>query len=572
MTVKLSTPSARPTALTNEANTYHEFHVLVVTALTAVATIIGSGILALPVTLYDTAVPLFLLVFTVALFAQIAVVYATVELLQRSRMSHQLPTFAASAAAANEHISSPSASSSTQVTNDDGDVERQQQSATNIATSPSSAVVAAVNIENIYLPLPPSSTTSPVEASLFSLARLYLPISALRYPFHVLSFFSFVSILTSYGLAGPQALWQLVIPPPVPLQPPLFVFLAYSVIGIVAVVFFVDVLLPFFSSLTVVKGCLFVVVVIVVACLPSSARITSFFDLFTVQSAYSSIAVPFLMSTVALGGLAVTIPVTYRLLPPRPSRQQVANYRAAAVVGLILCYVLNIGWVIAILQVVPRQAASDKPSLASAFQKGQITTIPLIETLSEHTFMSSRLLHMVEIVVQLFILISTIVSFFVMAAGCKNYMDGFAHSVHEQLFKHGHSVNIRFVHTLAYCISFGPVIALVLINPKGFIVVLTRFTSTVLNLQAGFMIFVMLYFCHHSSGSLDSLQPSQLHNFNDRKLATCSDNQPSNEISLSLPRWSLPVLIIFGGSFYLFGGLLALIGPMFGLHLSASSE
>lgn len=53
----------------------------------SIATILGTGILGLPVTLYNCGFLPFLVVFTVVLFAQLGVVFAFVELLQRTDVS-----------------------------------------------------------------------------------------------------------------------------------------------------------------------------------------------------------------------------------------------------------------------------------------------------------------------------------------------------------------------------------------------------------------------------------------------------------------------------------------------------
>jgi hypothetical protein len=53
----------------------------------SIATILGTGILGLPVTLYSCGFFPFLIVFTLVLFAQVCVVFAFVELLQRTDAS-----------------------------------------------------------------------------------------------------------------------------------------------------------------------------------------------------------------------------------------------------------------------------------------------------------------------------------------------------------------------------------------------------------------------------------------------------------------------------------------------------
>lgn len=420
------------------------------------------------------------------------------------------------------------------------------------------------------------------EISLFTLACMYLPYSVLRYAFHILSYLTFVSILVSYALAGPQAIWQLLSRPSVSLTPPPAVFFLYSVIGILAVVFFVEALLPFFSSLTVVKGGLFVAVVILVMYLPPGAHIMTFGELLLEPPAYSSVAVGFLMGTIALGGLAITTPVTYRLLPSNPSAGQLKRYRNAVLAGLFTCYVLNIGWVIAILQVVPRDDGTSA-SLKHAFAEGKITTVPLIESLRGKTLVSPQLLHSVEIIVQLFIIISTIVSFFVMAAGCKNYMDGFSESVQHGLISNGwvNEVALRakswLIDACAYLVAFVPIVALVMANPKGFITMLTRLTGAVINLQTGFMLFVMLYFCRVSRTSENDNQEdsgisSSVPDSEQPKQAQSSqDDVDETKIALPLSNWTVWAFIILGSLFFAMASFLAAFGPLFGVQLSAAS-
>lgn len=54
------------------------------TAAFSIATILGSGILGLPVSLARAGLPPFVFSFTLTLIAQVAIVYVTVELLQRA--------------------------------------------------------------------------------------------------------------------------------------------------------------------------------------------------------------------------------------------------------------------------------------------------------------------------------------------------------------------------------------------------------------------------------------------------------------------------------------------------------
>lgn len=520
---------------------YNEWRVLTITTLTSVATVIGSGILALPVTLHHTSLQLFLIIFTIAYIAHIGTTSVAVELFQRGRL-------------------------------------RRCQLGHNAYLSHKAAAGCQGNDDSTSYPY--ASERSPLnggnaagrerevsqDVTLFELADIYLPNPLLRYAFHIATPLSFLGLLVSYGLAGPQALWQITHPPPAPPTPPLLVFFLYAFVGTLAVVFFVNVLLPVFSSLTIVKGGLFIAVVIIVAALPSSTRISSLPQLLSELPNWTSAAVPFLMSTVALGGLSNTMPVTFRLLPNQPSRLQVYRYRAAVLLGLTICYLLNIGWVIAVMQVVPRDAAPGHPSLSVAFDRGQISTVPLIETLSAHANISTHILEVVAMIINLFILISTMVSFFVMAAGCKSYLDGAVLSIYNRLQRRGPS-SIRMLHmrSLAYLITFGSMILTIVWNPDGFIAVLTQFTSFTLNLQSGALLFIMLYY------SRKALLKRDDHGLADES-GLAGRQSTQKDIPLALPPWTVNALILFGLTVFSFAGLLVITAPFLGIELTTPHE
>lgn len=456
--------SASPsTSFDHSDGNYNACSIILITASLSVATVIGSGILAMPVTLHHTSLQNFLIVFTLAFAAHVAAIYTTVELFQRTTLyMQQNPSY----------------------------FDRR-------APSTSSDTLALIPSSN------PAHQATVKKMTLFTIADLYLQSRALNWLFHICTFLSFLSLLTSYGLAGPQALWQILHPPPTSSFPPLSLFFWFCVIGVIAVVFFTNVLLPVFSSLTVLKGALFIGVVIIVAALPPSTHVVSLYDLFFTGSSVQSALESFLVATVALGGLPNTMPVMYALLPERPTRQQISHFRQSVLAGLTICYLLNIGWVIAITFVVPRDGPS---SLTTAYNLGQISTIPLVETLSSSAEVSSLTIQAVTVVVQTFILVSTCVSFFIIAAGYKSYATGVADAAHSSLQEIGWYAPHRFTRGLVYTIMFGAVVCVVILNPNGFITILTRLTSLTMNLQAGLLLFLMLYFSRIRIGAQQSFE------------------------------------------------------------------
>ena len=254
----------------------------------AIATIIGGGVLALPVSLHETSLTTFLLLFTLSLIGQIAVVTATVDLLERANISE-------------------------------------------------------------YGEANPKESTM----SMYSLSAKYLP-TFLQGFFNVMSLVLLMAMLSEYGLAGPKAAWEMVSKGEVPK----IIFVLYWILGASTAVFFMQTILPILTGLTVVKGSLFVLVILIVQVIPKSNTI-SWEQLFEPvmhihdnKSALSRAASPFLVSCVALGGLPFTITVTYKqFLPNRPTEKQVNNFRNANILALVLCYVINIFWVFSIFQV-----------------------------------------------------------------------------------------------------------------------------------------------------------------------------------------------------------------------------
>ncbi len=404
----------------------------------------------------------------------------------------------------------------------------------------------------------------------------------LRAVFHFATLFSFVALLVSYGLAGPQAVWQTVSPSAVLSAPPAIVFLFYWLIGTVCVVVFLDLLLPVFGSFTVLKGALFAAVILIVALLPASVRVTTLAALFSDFSGLSRAAAPFLMSCVALGGLPNTCPVTFALLPRSPTRAQVRRFRLAIVVALVICYLLNVGWVVAVVLVVPRTADANMPSLALAYERGQISTVPLIAALNNGGAVARALLRAVDMILELFILVSTGVSYFVISAGLKSFIDGFATDC-APLDPYVGATARRWC---AYVLSFGSILFIILSDPAGFISALTRFSSLMLNFQAGVLVFLMLFFCRrraaytpiptHSltqsaNGFYDSVGgPSKLvvpeAMLKDPEAATTvAPARPA----LELAQWQATSLVVFGVPFFGLACLLAAFGPMLGIKLGA---
>lgn len=86
MTVNVDVADGDSQLNASDVPQYSEWKVLPITTLTSIATVVESGILALPVTLYQTSLQLFLIVFAVALAVQISAVYTAIHLIQCLRI------------------------------------------------------------------------------------------------------------------------------------------------------------------------------------------------------------------------------------------------------------------------------------------------------------------------------------------------------------------------------------------------------------------------------------------------------------------------------------------------------
>lgn len=104
-----------------------------------------------------------------------------------------------------------------------------------------------------------------------------------------------------------------------------------------------------------------------------------------------------------------------------------------------------------------------------------------------------------RLIVQLFILLSTSVSYF---RRCWNFLDGAADSVHLEIRRRNIHLPLRTIRSVAYLACFGSTIFVVVSNPEGFISVLTRLAATAQNLQCGVMLFVLVYVSHKASRSV----------------------------------------------------------------------
>jgi amino acid permease len=325
---------------------------------TTIAVLLGTGILGLPIKLVDTGFAPFVVIFTVTLGMQLAIVWVHADTLQRAQ----------------RHV------------------------AARIALEKGAAA-----------DLPPGARLPQVD--LHTMGRLYLtrPASLL---FDAAVLLTFISTLISYSLAGANAFSQLL---GVPVDGLIVPFVGACTF---LIVFASGVIAPVVSVLTFIKVLL--LTFIIGTCGVVAARVGVPF-----HSSWADVMSPFLVGTVAIGGIGDMMPVffTYR----SPTASDVAHFRWAIAAGILVCYALNVVWARAVLGIVPQTAADAAAegvpvSLQAAGDAGDIATAPVIQVINS----SYPQYKWVASTVTAFITLSITVSFNAVGLGIKHVLDGMA--------------------------------------------------------------------------------------------------------------------------------------------------
>lgn len=456
-------------------------YVLTTTFFVSVASNLGVGILGLPTTLHSTGFWPFLFMFTITLFAQLGVIYATTELFAHV---YFFPSSTTTNQNNYEELSTVNHEEA-----EAGEQQQQKQENQNYSSSHSTTV-------------PPEAIKVNKAATLHDLSQQLLPTSFLRNLFEFLVLAHFVAILASYGLAGPQAL-QFLLPLSLSLRTLITIFISTCAAIIL-------IILPFIQSLTSIGTAVKCILLfgLIAICFSVQAKLPPS----TIQTNWTNLMGPFLMGSVALGGVANVMPVTwfwylshYQSSPSSSNQQQqltphrIQRYRTTVSLAVVLCFTLNLLWCYTILQTVPQAA------LQSADTNGQISTIPLVNILQ--TKSSSFQMNLLTNLVKFFIAISVTVSFLVIGAGLYNYITGISLT----LSTHYTNLSPTFLTVSLSLFWFGVILALSVLNPKGFMVLLEGFTSLALNMEAGLFLIGMFYWSRVGKENKEEL-PGRLGN------------------------------------------------------------
>lgn len=475
------------------------------TLAVTIATTLGTGILALPVSVYQSGIGPFLVTFTLTFLLQIAIIYASTDLLQHAF-----------------YISSKRVSWKNRQINQENVAEDGNE--TSIESVPLSTTITTQQSEN----------EQPNYPSLFMLAEYFIPTTGLRWMFNLFVISHFILLLVTFALATPQAyvaIFPILSSVPIFMQTTIFV-------GIISIVVYtmMRLLLPILSIATVFKGSLLIIVVLMTLNRGLTINRTSVSDW-----SLPTFIDPFLMGTMALSGVFNLIPVTFQVciesitanqsitLSPTAvvDRSFLVAYRGAMIIGVIFCYVLNVLWVYAVLLVVPQSA--DSPSLPinsplfgavpnatleSAYYFGEISTIPLMKVLKASGNQSNIL---VASMINAFIAISLTITTMLISVGMLHFLNGFAFDhrdideeqrVYGSIRTSGDSSAVdgdsdgrmrwisRMLNSTRILCCIGCVAAVYIVaglNPEGLLTVMEGFSSLTINIETGTFVAYMLY-------------------------------------------------------------------------------
>nr|XP_046156713.1 uncharacterized protein si:ch211-51h4.2 isoform X3 [Oncorhynchus gorbuscha] len=351
-----------------------------------------------------------------------------------------------------------------------------------------------------------------LQPNLHVLGLLFLS-KPMSHAFNFILLFQFVSIGISYVLAGSEAYAAL-----------LHVSHIYVIPGFtwtlsLGILLAQTVIQPITSLLTLLKGIMLIITVAVTFALGSEVQQETTND-------FSQIGKPFLMGTVALGGIVNVMPLLFSEISH--NKTQIMWFRRVILGGLATCTVLNILWCWAVLEIVPQMSvqrvmgegvvnttsgvvSESSPtaytmvysniSLEESEKAGEIATIPLTKIIS----LKYRHYSWVAELIQIFIAISITVSFLVMGSAMKHTIDGLVNShwntklewmskvCERTLPQSFHRCSSRgLANGLISLLAFGIIFIVSSCDPRGFVVMLDKVVSFSLNTEVGLFIFVML--------------------------------------------------------------------------------
>ena len=461
-----------------------------------VATILGTGILALPIELYSSGLLPFIFIFIICLCMQISVVYLMVELLQHS------------------HVALIAEKLGETTLNVFGDLrsENNYQKNNNI-------IINKNNKSN--------NDTDVDKPDLHRIGRLFLTNVWLARTFDFAVILHFMAVLISYALAGPQAYADLL-----QIEDYHVLIVPYTLIYTLFILLSGDYIKPIISILTILKMLALICVLFAVSVVADLINIES-------KNDFSAALEPFLMGTFALGGVVNLMPVMYEKLPfifdngnvfttqqkifaKQENKKLIQGFRISITLGVLACFLLNILWCLFVLQIVPQtndyniavnnnnnneNQKYNNYTLENCYHNGEISTIPVVHIIETY-FPAYR---WTIFFIDGFVIVSITVSFLTLGKGLKHVLDGISfkfitekdanESENNNISADISSINnnekqpffnrLLSVKIILYIIGFGIILIMALLNPQGFLTMLSVFGSFALNIECGVFVSLM---------------------------------------------------------------------------------
>ena len=472
--------------------------------LITTATILGIGILALPVKVSGPGFYPFVSTFSIALVCQITVIVFLVELLQRTEAMMKVEMGSGS----------PTEAEMAPLTADQSPTSATPTGEDSYATitSPKRSIAGDVRRrgyshetnEECLLEADLLDADGDFVPNLHTMARYFVPNPFFRNIFDFCVFMHFIIVLIAYALSASNAFGDLFEIDRRTVTPFFVIPLSFVIITLG------DKLQNAVACLTFLKATLLLSMMTVVAFVASEVRHEQ-------ENSWGAISDTILIGTVSLGGSINVLPVVYSSFPRTP--QNIKSFRNGCVCGTILCFGLNLLWTAAVLMIVPQTAAKGDISLQFAKQNHEISTIPLMHFLA----VSYPKYAFVGKIVTIFIIISVTVSFVALGLGLKHYLDGAIDTaIHEVGFPETHEISpfalwsrfcpaiipprVFFVHPdkslmakkyasyVMYFLSFLSVLVIGLLFSHSLYVILDVFNSALLNIETGVFVAYMTYF------------------------------------------------------------------------------
>lgn len=434
------------------------------TYFVTIATILGVGVLGLPVTLAKSGIYPFLISFIFGAVMQALLVYFFVELLQ---LAH--------AAQNSAHNQKEEMVPLNDMLEDESCDEMEHMDS---STGP---VLAG----HVIIPKG-QEMESP---SLYTLGSMFLGIG-FKQCFEIVLMLQFVGFAISYALAGSEAYAQMI---GIDFR---YVIPVFVCVGSFAIVFAQQLVQPVVSVLTFFKGSLLLGTVIITFVVGSEVHRE-------IHNDFRASGEPFLMGTVALGGVINSMPLMFSKI--KPEVNQIKNFRLSVILGILTCTVLNILWCWAVLDIVPQMSTfqCDTGSLKKCYSNisldrseslGEISTIPLTEIINSQY----PEYHWVSLLVESFIVVSITVSFLVNGAILYHTLSGWIKSVWTKDKQTTYKSKKKCINGECMCnkvvalIFFTVVFVVAMLDPRGFVEMLEKYSSLTLNLEAGLFVFLMM--------------------------------------------------------------------------------